>query len=171
MLRVWRIEKFKVVLWPQVGTFHTGDSFIVLSTTRKKDSRFEEDKKAVKLVHNIHFWLGLETTQDEAGTAAYKTVELDDFLGGHTGGAAVTQHREVEGFESQQFLALFKKTGGLNILQGGIDSGFNHVAPKTYVPRLLHVKGHVNVRIVQVPLAYEGWVWWHAFGFDGTFFL
>ena len=31
-----------------------------------------------QLSYNLHFWLGNDTSQDEAGAAAYKTVELDD---------------------------------------------------------------------------------------------
>jgi hypothetical protein len=54
--------------------------------------------------------------QDEAGTAAYKTVELDTLLGG-----APVQHREVQGYESESFLEIFSHYGGLRILQGGID--------------------------------------------------
>jgi hypothetical protein len=33
-----------------------------------------------KLLHTIHFYIGKESSIDEKGTAAYKTVELDDLL-------------------------------------------------------------------------------------------
>ena len=62
-IQIWRIEKFKVVPWPkkQYGQFHIGDSYIVLHTQKKKNSD--------ALVWDVYFWLGDETTQDEAGTA------------------------------------------------------------------------------------------------------
>lgn len=95
-LKIWRIEQFKVKEWPkdQYGKFFTGDSYIILYTYQKPGGE--------ALLHDIHFWLGKETSQDEAGTAAYKTVELDDFLG-----TLPVQYREVEGFESQSFLRHF----------------------------------------------------------------
>jgi len=76
-----------------------------------------------------------------------KTVELDDFL--HQ---APVQHREVCGFESTMFLSYFEKTGGICLLEGGIESGFNHVKPETFTPRLLHLKGRTNIRVSQVPI-------------------
>jgi len=87
--------------------------------------------------------LGKFTTQDEAGTAAYKTVELDDLLGGDP-----VQHREVQGYESDLFLGYFKNQ--IKILEGGVDTGFKHVEPEKYEPRLLHLKGKKKVRVTQV---------------------
>jgi gelsolin len=139
-LKIWRIEKFQVVAWPvaQYGQFHKGDSYIVLNTY-KVGNAFRYD---------VHFWLGSETSIDEAGTAAYKTVELDTLLGD-----VPVQHREVEGFESEKFLSYFP--AGIRLLAGGVDSGFNIVTPETYQPRLLHVRGNSfkSVTCNQVPLA------------------
>jgi gelsolin len=139
-LQIWRIEQFKVVSVPRntYGLFYSGDSYIVLHTYKKRP-----DSDA--LAWNVHFWLGLNTTQDEAGTAAYKTVELDDFLGG-----APVEFREVQDNESPLFLSYFNP--GIRILEGGVQTGFRHVGPANYQPRLLQLKGKKNVRLRQVPL-------------------
>ncbi|ORX75184.1 actin depolymerizing protein, partial [Anaeromyces robustus] len=124
-LWIWRIENFKVIPWPkdQYGKFYSGDSYIVLNSYNKGGNT---------LFHDIHFWLGETTTQDEAGTAAYKTVELDEHLGG-----GPVQHREIQGCESMLFLSYFKQ---VIIMEGGIDSGFNIVKPIEYKPQLFHIK-------------------------------
>lgn len=93
-----------------------------------------------KLIHEIFFWIGAEASQDEYGTAAYKTVELDDHLHGDA-----AQHREVDSSESATFLALFKK---FRVLSGGIESGFKHVGPEKYETRLLHLRGTLRGGIV-----------------------
>jgi len=138
-LQIWRIEKFKVIAWPkeQYGQFYSGDSYICLYTYKK-------DPKGAKLSWNIHFWLGKFTSQDEAGTAAYKTVELDDFLG-----TEPVQYREVQEHESEAFMKTFNNQ--IRIMEGGVDSGFKHVEPEKYTPRLLHMKGKRKVRVTQVP--------------------
>jgi len=138
-IQIWRIEQFKVVPVPhaQYGTFYSGDSYIVLYTYKKNP-----DSPA--LAWDAHFWLGTYTTQDEAGTAAYKTVELDDFLGG-----APVQYREVQGFESARFMSHFPK--GLRLLEGGAQTGFKHVEAAQYRTRLLHIKGKKHVRVSEVP--------------------
>jgi hypothetical protein len=131
-LTVFRIEKMQVVSVDKAGYgyFHTGDSYIV----------YNVDKYGQP---HIHFWLGKETSQDEAGVAAYKTVELDDFLGG-----LPVQHREVQFHESSQFLSYFKK--GIQYLSGGVESGFKKVIPGEYRERLLQVKGRRNIRVWEV---------------------
>ena len=135
-LLIWRIEKFRVIKSKTpVGSFYENDSYIVLNTYKKEDA----------LLYDVHFWLGTTTTQDEAGTAAYKTVELDDYLHG-----APVQHREVQDYESPLFLSYFEKYGGIKILAGGIESGFNHVKQEEYKSRLLWIKGKKNVRVREV---------------------
>lgn len=147
-MQIWRIEKFQVkASTTPVGHFYSGDSYICLNTYKKKD---DEGKETEKLGWDIHFWLGKDTTQDEMGTAAYKTVELDDFLGGEP-----VQHREVQECESAMFVSYFEAGGGLRLLEGGIESGFNHVKPEEYKPRLYHIKGRRNVRVVQVEMKVE----------------
>lgn len=139
-MELWRIENLRPVKQPQVnGKFHVGDSYILLVTSKTKSNA---------LSHAIHFWLGAETSQDEAGIAAYKSVELDDALGG-----GPVQYREVQGNESALFLSYFKHSGGVEYLPGGVDSGFRHVERDSWPVRLLHVKGQRSVRVREVPLA------------------
>ena len=121
------------------GKFHVGDSYILLVTTASKSGA---------LSWAIHFWLGEESTHDERGVAAYKTVELDDALGG-----GPVQYREVQGSESSLFLSYFKGSGGIEYLPGGVESGFRKVERDVYETRLLHLKGRRTVRVTPVPVA------------------
>ncbi|KAI7694632.1 hypothetical protein SSS_01714 [Sarcoptes scabiei] len=92
---------------------------------------------------HIHFWIGSESTKDEAGVAAIKSVELDDFLGGYP-----IQHREIGEFESRQFQSYFKD--GIRYLKGGFDSGFNKVVDELK-PTLMHIKGKKRPLVVECP--------------------
>lgn len=134
-LKIWRIENFEPVPYPEkdYGKFFTGDSYIVLST--------KEEKRKKSFTWDIHFWLGNETSQDESGSAAILSVNLDDSLGG-----GPVQHREVQDHESQQFLNYFKS--GVRYVPGGVASGFHHVDVNGPVEKALYqVKGKRNVRV------------------------
>lgn len=171
-LKVWRAEnkkhgEFGVKKWPKskYGSFYNGDSFLVLHTQKKKrrarsasksgKARSSSDASSSNstadsgdteaLKHDIYFWLGSHTSIDERGVVAYKAFELEEILGGNA-----TQHRLIEGRESPEFLKCFD--GPIHILEGGIESGFNHVKAKHYEKRLLWIKGRgKHIRVKQVP--------------------
>lgn len=139
-VEVWRVENFQPVAVPKAefGKFYSGDSYVVLNTNEDKNK---------KKSHDVHFWLGLHTTQDEAGSAAILSVQLDDLLNG-----IPVQHREVEGSESDLFLSYFK--GTVRYLEGGVASGFKHVETNAAKPkRLFQIKGSKNIRLRQVELS------------------
>lgn len=125
-------------------TFASAHKLILTLHTQTK-----EDKKSGALSWDVHFWLGLETTQDEAGSAAILTVQLDDLLGG-----GPVQHREVQEHESAMFLSYFKNS--IRYRAGGAASGFHHVATNAEgEKRLFHVKGKRNVRVREVGLSFS----------------
>ncbi|KAL8589376.1 hypothetical protein ACOMHN_021528 [Nucella lapillus] len=137
-LQIWRIVQFKVTEWPldSYGKFYNGDSYIILNTYKDNDSD--------KLLFDVHFWIGKYSSQDEYGTAAYKTVELDTYLDD-----VPIQHREVQNHESELFRSYFKT---ITLLEGGADSGFRSVEPEKYVPRLLHFHGdRYGVKVKEIP--------------------
>ncbi|XP_057488028.1 villin-2-like [Actinidia eriantha] len=136
---IWRIENFQPVPLPKsdYGKFYMGDSYIVLQTTSGKGGAY---------LYDIHFWLGKDTSQDEAGTAAIKTVELDAILGGRA-----VQHRELQGHESDRFLSYFKPC--IIPLEGGVASGFKKPEEEEFETRLYVCKGKRVVRLKQVPFS------------------
>ncbi|KAF8102596.1 hypothetical protein N665_0198s0294 [Sinapis alba] len=136
-IEIWRIENFKPVAVPKEshGKFFTGDSYIVLKTTASRSG---------SLHHDIHYWLGKDSSQDEAGSVAVMTVELDSALGGRA-----VQYREVQGQETEKFLSYFKPC--IIPQEGGVASGFNHVKPEEHQTRLYICKGKHVVRVKEVP--------------------
>jgi len=139
---IFRIEQFKVIPWPKekYGQFHEGDSYILLQT--EFDISEETGEPTEKLQHDIHFWLGKKTSTDEKGTAAYKTVELDDFFDGEP-----VQHRETQGNESEAFLSYFPD--GVSYLPGGVESGFKVVQSDIFINKLFQVRRAKKAIIVE----------------------
>ncbi|EOY31937.1 Villin 4 isoform 4 [Theobroma cacao] len=138
-IEIWRIENFLPVPVPKssYGKFFMGDSYVILKTTTLKSGA---------LRHDIHYWLGKNTTQDEAGAAAVKTVELDAALGGRA-----VQYREVQGHETEKFLSYFKPC--IIPQEGGVASGFKHVEEEEHKTRLFVCRGKHVVHVKEVPFA------------------
>ncbi|CAI9779484.1 unnamed protein product [Fraxinus pennsylvanica] len=136
---IWRIEDFQPVplTKSEYGKFYSGDSYILLQTSPGKGGAY---------LYDIHFWLGKDTSQDEAGTAAIKTIELDAILGGRA-----VQHRELQGHESDKFLSYFKPC--IIPLEGGVASGFKKAEEEEFETRLYVSRGKRVVRLKQVPFS------------------
>ncbi|CAL0301513.1 unnamed protein product [Lupinus luteus] len=138
-LEIWRIENFNPVPIPKssYGKFFTGDSYVILKTTTSKGGA---------LRHDIHYWLGKDTSQDEAGAAAIKTVELDAALGGRA-----VQYREVQSHETEKFLSYFRPC--IIPQEGGVASGFKHAEAEEHKTRLFVCRGTHVVHVKEVPFA------------------
>ncbi|PPR82507.1 hypothetical protein GOBAR_AA38211 [Gossypium barbadense] len=124
---------------------HIGRTFINLFLGQDKSFKTTPSKGGSYL-YDIHFWIGKDTTQDEAGTAAIKTIELDAVLGGRA-----VQHRELQGHESDKFLSYFKPC--IIPLEGGIATGFKKPEEEEFEKRLYVCRGKRVVRLKQVPFA------------------
>ena len=132
---------------------------------------YKKTPEAQSFSYDLHFWLGQNTTQDEAGTAAYKTVELDDCSSPHASCFLIlwscspftpvlhgkpVQYREVQGHESERFLSYFPR---FICMQGGVASGFHHVSDPLplNIRKLYRVTlsrktgGHSNLVVREVP--------------------
>ncbi|KAM3857662.1 capping protein (actin filament), gelsolin-like b [Diretmus argenteus] len=131
-LRVWRVEKMKAVLLgpSEVGAFFNGDSYLVL------ENRGEDGA-------DLHMWIGEKSSRDEQVACAMLATQLDNFLGGDP-----IQHRQVQGYESAEFMTLFPR--GVTYKEGGVESGFRRAQGSGTVHRLYQIKGKRNIRAKEV---------------------
>ncbi|XP_063903462.1 advillin isoform X2 [Zophobas morio] len=138
---IWRIENMSVVAIPreQYGTFYDTDSYVIFAASLYGQpvgvDSVAREVRGAPLEYHVHFWLGSSTTPDKSGVAAYKTVELDNFLTG-----TATQHRETQGNESPRFKSYFKS--GLKVLT----SEFSLLS----LPKLYKVKGKCAPILIQM---------------------
>ena len=132
---VFRVEMFDLVEVPeeQHGVFFAGDCYVILYA-------YSDGKKDCYI---IYYWLGSNSSQDEQGAAALRTIELDQRLGG-----TPVQVRVVQGKEPTHFTAMFG--GKMTVFQGGHASssdgeeGQDVGIPQSY---LLQVRGTSQVTV------------------------
>ncbi|KAF2351874.1 Gelsolin-like domain [Trinorchestia longiramus] len=112
---IWRINKFNLEPVPEhaFGQFFMGDCYVILYAY------------SVGSTENyiIYHWQGLHSTKDEQGTAAARSVELDQKLQGR---AVIV--RVVQGSEPSHFMAIFG--GKMVVYEGGHSSGFKSLGQK-----------------------------------------
>jgi len=139
-IEIWHIENFHPVTISKAfyGKFFMKDAYIILKTSALKSGA---------LRHDIHYWIGKDTSQEESDTAALKTVELDASLGGRA-----VQYREVQGHETERFLSYFKPC---IIPQCGTISSLKRTEgnENEYKNRLYVCKGKHVVHVKEVPFA------------------
>ena len=124
-VRVWRIVDHDMTELEEseIGEFFSGDSYVVHYHYTDPKTRREGDL--------IYFWLGRNSETIEKGTAAARTVELSDSLGG-----GVPQIRLTQGKEPPHFCAIFKNN--MVVHNGGMRGQREPVEGE---PRLYQVKG------------------------------
>lgn len=128
-----------------VGAFYNGDSYLVLENRGQ-------------LGADLHMWLGEKSSNDERVACAMLATQLDNFLGGEP-----VQHRQVQGYESPEFMALFPR--GVSYKEGGVESGFRRTQDSGTVRRLYQIKGKRNIRAKEVELS------WNSFNKGDCFIL
>ncbi|XP_071742121.1 villin-5-like isoform X3 [Rutidosis leptorrhynchoides] len=129
-IEVWRIENSNPVAVPEAsyGKFFTGETYMILKTSPSKSGTFRYD---------IHYWVGKDASEGEAGIVAIKTLELDAAVGGRA-----VQYRELQGHESDRFLSCFKPC----IIP-------EETEPQEHKNRMFVCKGKHVVHVQEVPLA------------------
>lgn len=154
-LQIWRIVDLCLEEVPksQHGYFFSGDSYILLDTIKFRDGSRR---------WNLHFWLGEKSTQDETTAAPIIATQLDDYLSG-----GPVQYRELQGYESPQFMKYFKGKAGIIYKEGGHDSvkWKNVKSNIRTIKRVLHIKGKRNVRAREVPFT------WNSFNSGDCFII
>lgn len=136
---IWHVHNQSVTAIPkdEHGKFYSGDAYVILKTKALRTGG---------LAHAVHYWLGKETSPEDAAAAATKAVQLDAALG-----PKAVQYREAQGHESDLLLSYFRPC--IIALPGGRTSGKAPGADGKSGPRLFHVKGRRFVHVRQVPLA------------------
>ena len=140
-LEVWRIERMipEKVDRAKFGKFFAGDSYICLLTEFQGRTR--------NLQHNLFYWIGRKAPKDSVVAVAFRSVQLNEKLGG-----GAVHHREAQGHESEQFSELFNFN--IKYLKGGTESTLNHVGDEKYETRLLHVlvnaQGKASATMVEI---------------------
>ncbi|XP_065601110.1 macrophage-capping protein [Cyrtonyx montezumae] len=147
-LHIWRVEKLCPVPVPESswGIFFSGDAYLVLHLGAEERA-------------HLHLWIGRDASRDERGACALLSTQLNALLGERP-----VTHREVQGHESDEFMAYFPR--GITYQDGGVDSAFKSVQHSPGpVQRLYQVKGRRNIRATERELS------WASFNTGDCFIL